>query len=67
MLNLLLGKMKQMCDTVTWCHQVTELKVGLLMRCFRSSVFCGREELLLVQALTFLTFKIFYMHKNINH
>ena len=26
--------------------------------CFRSSLFCGREELLLVQTLTFLTFKI---------
>ena len=25
---------------------VSELKAGLLMRRFRSSVFCGREELL---------------------
>ena len=31
------------------------------MRRFRSSVLCGREEL-----LTFLNFKAFYMHKNIN-
>ena len=38
---------------VLWCHKVTELKVGLLMRRFRSSVFCGREELLLVGTLTF--------------
>ena len=29
-----------------WCHKVTEVEAGLLMRCFRSSVFRGREELL---------------------
>ena len=28
------------------------------------SVFCGREELLLVPPLTFLTFETFYPHKN---
>ena len=44
-------------------HKVTE--VGLLIRHFQSSVFCGREELLLVETLTFLNFKILYMHKNI--
>ena len=33
-----------------------------LKRRFRSSVFCGREELLLVLTLTFLTFKTFYIH-----
>ena len=32
------------CD-VAWCHKVTELKAGLLTRCFRNSDFCGREEL----------------------
>ena len=32
---------------------------------FRSSVFCGREELLLMWTLTFLTFEIFNMHKKI--
>ena len=32
---------------------------------FRGSVFCGREELLWVQSLTFLTFEIIYMHKNV--
>ena len=47
-----------------WCHNVTELKAGLWMRRFGSSVFCGREELLLVRTLTFLTFKIFYLPKN---
>ena len=48
---------------VGWCHKVTELKAGLLTRRFKSSVFCGRVEVLLAQ--TFLTFKIFYMHKNL--
>ena len=48
---------------VWWCHKVTELKGGLLMWHFRSNVFCGRAELLLVRTLTFLTLKIFYMHK----
>lgn len=32
--------------------------------CFRSCVSWWREELLLVQNLGFLTFKIFWMHKN---
>lgn len=41
-----------------------ELKAGLLTRCFRR-VFGGREEHLLVWTLTFLTFKIFYTHKNV--
>ena len=31
-----------------WCHKVTELKAGLLSRCF-----IGREELLLCRTLTF--------------
>ena len=44
-----------------------EVKLRLLTRRFRSSVFCGREELLVVRTLTFLTFKIFYMHKNLNN
>ena len=30
---------------IVWCHKVIELKVKLLTRCFRSSVWCGREEL----------------------
>ena len=42
-----------------------ELKAGLLMRHFRSSVFCGKGELLLAQTLGFLSFIIFYMHKNL--
>ena len=50
-----------------WCHKVTELKAGLLTRRFRSSVFCGRDELLSVLTLTFLTFKIFSMHKNLKN
>ena len=35
--------------------------------CFRSSVFCGRGELLLVRtvAFAFITFKIFYIIKDI--
>ena len=51
-------------DTV-WCHKVSELPGGLLARHFRSGVFCWREELLLVQTLTFLTFKTFHMHKSL--
>ena len=39
-----------------WCHKSTQLKVRLLVRCFRSSVFCGREGLL---SLTFC------MHENL--
>ena len=34
---------------VVWCHRVTELEAGLLARCLRSSVFCGREELFIFQ------------------
>ena len=37
-----------LCDVV-WCQDVTEIKVWLLTRRFGGSVFCGREELLLVQ------------------
>ena len=36
-----------------WCHKVTELKAGLLTRRLWSTVLCRREELLLVQTLTF--------------
>ena len=32
------------CDFV-WCHKITELTTWLLKRRFRSSIFCGREEL----------------------
>ena len=46
----------QIYDTVR-CHKVTEFKVGLLTRRFRSSVFCGREEH--QQTLGLLTFKFF--------
>ena len=55
-----------MCDMVTLCekNKITELKAGLLMRRFRSGVFCGKDELPLVRTLTFLTFKSSYMHKN---
>ena len=34
-------------------------------RCFRSSVFRGSEELPWVLTLSFLTFQIFFMHKNV--
>ena len=59
-------KMRQWCANlwhgdVMWCHKVTELKAGPLTRRFRSRVFCGREELLLVLTLTSLTSNI---HKN---
>ena len=27
-----------------WCQEITGLKAGLLTRCFRSSVFCGRRS-----------------------
>ena len=53
-----------MCDLV-WCHKVTELKAGILARRFRSSVFCGRGELLLVWTSSLLTAKILYINKNI--
>lgn len=33
---------------VLWCHKVPELKAGLLMRSLSSSVYRGKEELLLV-------------------
>ena len=42
----------QMCDIVMSCD-VTQLKARLLTRRFGSSVFCGREELLLKQTLIF--------------
>lgn len=35
----------QMCDIVTWCD-ITDFEVGLVTRLFRSSIFCGRVELL---------------------
>ena len=41
-----------------------ELKAGLQTGCFRSSIFCGREELLLLQTLTCLTFKIIDILEN---
>ena len=41
----------QMCVLVQ-CHKVMELKVGRLAKCLKSSVFCGREEILLVQTST---------------
>ena len=45
---------------VVWCHKVTELKAGLLTRCFQVQGFLW--ELLL--ASTFLTLTFFCMHKN---
>ena len=48
---------------VVWCHRVTELKAGPLTRRFRSSVLCGREELL----LTFLNFNTSYMQNNLHN
>ena len=52
---------------VVWCHEVTEFKARPLTRRFRSSDLCGREELLLVQTLTFLTFGIFDMPGTFKH
>ena len=43
-----------MCDTV-WC-----VKARRLTRRFRGSVFCGREELLLVLTLTFLSLNVLH-------
>lgn len=37
------------------------------MRRFKNIVFCEREELPVVVALGFLTFKTFNMHKNLNN
>ena len=39
------------------CKCVTELKAGLLARCLRSRVFCGREELLLVAVFDLFDFQ----------
>ena len=50
---------------VVWCEEVLEFKAGRLTRCFRSSVFCGREELPLLQTFGFLTLKTFYMRENL--
>lgn len=56
-----------MCGMVTQCDvtQVTEFKVGLMTKLFRSSVFCGGEELLLLPSLNFLPFKLFHIQKNL--
>lgn len=48
-----------------WCHKVKDIKGGNTGRTFRSSVFFGRVELPLVPSLSFLTFKTFYLHKNL--
>ena len=50
------------CSVMSLSHGI---KGGTTDEDFRSSVFCGRAELLLVRNLTFLTFKMFYMHKDI--
>lgn len=49
---------------VTLCD-VRKLKARLLTRRFRSSVVCGREELLFVPTLSFFIFKTFHMHENL--
>ena len=49
---------------IWWCHKVTGIEPRLMMRHFRSGVFCGREELLLLWTLTFSTFKGFYIHRD---
>ena len=49
---------------VVQCHDVTELKAGLMMRHFRSSVFCGREGFFHRWLWPFSAYKTFYMHKN---
>ena len=51
---------------VVWCHKVTEMKTELLTRHFRSSIFCGREELLLVQ--TFFSFQyVLHVQEHMEH
>ena len=49
-----------------WCQEVTELKGGTTDEHFRSSVFCGREELRSAQTSGLLTVKTFYMHRNLH-
>ena len=49
------------CSVMSQCHGI---KSGTTGEAFQEQCFCGREELLLPQILTFLTLKIFYMHKN---
>ena len=49
-------------QSVTWWHDVSQsyrIKDKATDEVLRSSVFCGRVELLLVWTLTFLTLKIF--------
>lgn len=54
----------QLCKCVTlWCHEVAAFRAGLLRRRFRSSDFCGREDLPELFYFNFL--KMFYMHKNL--
>lgn len=48
-----------------WCHKDKEIKGGNTGGAIRSSVFCGILELLLVPSLSLLTFKTFYLHKNL--
>ena len=43
-------------EKASWCHKVTELNVRLLTRHFR---ICGKEEHLLGQTVTFLTYRYF--------
>ena len=54
----------QMCDIMTWCDvtRSRNKRRDYRKRRFRSSVFCRRNELLLVQTLTFQSF---HMHRNL--
>ena len=47
------------------CDKNCGIKGGTTDEAFMSNVFCGKEEFLLVQTLTFLTFKTFYMHRKL--
>ena len=59
---------QKLCTCVTWwCSVMSQshrVKGGTTDEAFRSSVFCGREELLLVRTLTFLISRSFTYSRN---
>ena len=50
---------------VVWCHNVMELKVGLPIRHFKSSVFCGRGTSVWGNFAFFHFLDFFYMHNDL--